>query len=152
MKQDKDKISRKRVHVRYGICIICLIIVLILTNIFDLLSWSHTKQLNRYQENITRLKSPPNTYTVGSYADLGHIYYTNGDHCDYIAGVIFEPDLTKEEIIDFYTGVTLPSVDGKSKVEIDLSFYNKSSPRGRLVFQIQTIEGSLDSGLDIRCM
>ena len=102
-------------------------------------------------ENITNLKPPKSTYAVASYSDLGHIYFTNGDQCDYMAGVMYETDLTKEEIVAFYSGVTVPSIDGKSNVDIDLSFHEKESSNGRLIFQIQTIEGSLKSGLDIRC-
>ena len=151
MNQEEDKISRRQLHLSYIISIVFLLIILLLTNVFDLIGLSHTRQLSRYQENLTNLNRPVRTYAIGSYSDLGHIYFNNGDHCDYIAGILYETDLTKEEIIEFYQGVKLPSVDGKNQVDIELSFYEKKSPNGRLVYQIQTIEGSLNGGFDIRC-
>ena len=152
LKQDEDKINRRQLHTTYRIIITLLIIILIVTNLFDLIGLPHTRQLSRYEENLTSLKSPTSTYAIGSYSDLGHIYFNNGDHCDFVAGMMYETDHTREEIIEFYSGVTLPSIDGTDKVSIDLSFYDKKSRNGRLVYQIQTVEGSLKSGFDIRCI
>ncbi|WEK56101.1 MAG: hypothetical protein P0Y55_08650 [Candidatus Cohnella colombiensis] len=151
MNEDEIKVSKGRIHTFYGLSIFFLILALILTNIFDLIGFNHTRQLNRYKENLTSLESPRNTYAIGAFSDIGHIDYSNGDNCDYIVGQLFETDLLREEIIKFYSGVSIPSVNGKHKTDVNVSFFEGKSLNGRLVYQIQAFEDSIESGFDIRC-
>jgi hypothetical protein len=151
LKEDDINFKQKRLHLFYGIAIFILVFALVLTNFFNFTGLSHTRQLSRFKENLISLKSPTKSFPTGSFSEVGHVYYGNGDNCDYIAGKMYETDLSKEEIIKFYSVVSLPSVNGKEKIQINVLFYEQKSPRGRLMYQIQIFEDALDAGFDIRC-
>lgn len=148
----KQKQNQKRLHLLYGTVILILAFAFVLTNFFNLTGISHTKQLSNFSENLSKINSPPKTFSNGSFAEVGHVANVNGDSCDYIAGEMYETDLSKEEIMKYYSNISLPSVTGKGKVSIDLLFYEKKSINGRLMYQIQIYDSSLPSGFDIRCI
>lgn len=147
----EDEIKYKRIHLLYGVFILILVIALVLTNFFNITGISHTRQLNKFKEKLTSLKLPPNTYSIGSYSEVGHVYHGNGDNCDYIAGEFFETELSREEIVKYYSNISLPSVNRKLGVDLDILFFERKSSRGRLQYQIQVFEDALDAGFDLRC-
>lgn len=134
--QSPNSNTTRRLHIFYGLTIMILVFALVLTNFFNITGFAHTRKLNKFKENLTSYKMPPNTYSIGSYAEIGNIYSNNGDSCDYIAGELYETDLTKEDINKYYANVTFPNVDGNEQIKINILFKEEKSERGRLIYEI----------------
>lgn len=79
-----------------------------------IIGYFHTEiTLKSFSGELTSIQVPESTTLLDSVTEFGSVSAGNGDHCDYLAGILFETNASKQYIESWYKS----QYRGKSQVE-----------------------------------
>ncbi len=149
--------------------ILCLVACVIVLSPVIGDTMAHDRKLRRYQAALNEAQHPGDTSLIRAEKRVG-LFAGNGNHCDYFVGELRRYSGSRQEIKEFYAGV---SIEGHGPVELlfvengqfpelarqtlphkldELAEWSVSAAELRAgVYLVYVLAPGFDAGYDIRC-
>ena len=109
---------------------------LVITSYFVAFYWVvpviHDETLKKFSEPLLSLPVPKNTKQIDSIIVVGQ-QFANGDHCDYLAAILIDSTLSKDDIQSYYK----KQYTGNS--EVRYVFFDEANSYTRDIFDAQKV-------------